>query len=51
MSEKNWSFACVNRMLHETDTTGSEHRKCGSGRLRIACSGENVKPVEELVLS
>src|SRR5215471_14932849 len=48
---KHWSKGGLDYLLGKLHNTGSTDRKTGSGRPRSARSNDNVKSVEELVLS
>jgi len=48
---RKWSLATVNRLLQQIDATGTIDRKPGSGRPRNVSTDQNIKLVDELVLS
>lgn len=48
---RKWSLATVNRLLQQIDATGTIDRKPGSGRPRNMSTDQNIKLVDELVLS
>ena len=49
--QKNWKLSTVQKFLVKLRRAGSRHRKPGSGRPRSARTLDNVRAVEQLVLS
>jgi hypothetical protein len=49
--DRGWSKGGLDTLLHKIDATGSIQRLPGSGRRRTVRTVENIKAVEELVLS
>ena len=48
---KDWSLGGLKKLLNKIDRTGTHKRLEGSGRPKSARTDENIKMVEELVLS
>ena len=49
--DKDWSRSALDRLLRQTDTTGSADRKSSSGRKHTVCTRDNIDDVELLVVS
>lgn len=48
---KQWTLSGLKKLLRKIDTAGTVERKQGSGRKRTVRTNENVRRIEELVLS
>ena len=48
---KPWTLSGLKKLLRKIDTNGTVERKLGSGRKWTVCTNENIRLVEELVLS
>ena len=49
--EYNWKASGAKKLLKKIDETGDVAPKKGSGQAKSLCAGENLKLVEEMILS